>query len=255
MSCSKKYVPNTKFAGEQGPPGPAGPPGAGANREDLIPWFTSEIEHDGTERNGDTLKDIIDGLLYVPLQIPSFTLSTPIYEMGQSVASLSFNWTFNKAVVSQSIAGVNYSSGPMAIGLRTIIGTISPAITTDSVYTLTANDGTNTVNRNVTARFLNKMYFGARTAATIDSNFIKSLANAQFAESRARTFTVNAGASQYIYFAYPTRFGVATIFVGGFETTFEQSVVSFTNDSGFTENYYVYKSFQPNLGSSNVIVS
>ena len=59
-------------------------------------------------------------------------------------------------------------------------------------------------------------------------------------------------------FAYPTREGTATFTDNdsGFAFAMESpETVSVTNASGYTENYYVYRSTNPNLGAVNVEVS
>ena len=74
--------------------------------------------------------------------------------------------------------------------------------------------------------------------------------------SRARSFTVSAGDGQYILFALPVALGVPTFKVGGFEGGFElQGEFDFTNASGHTEAYRLYRSTNAGLGSTTVSVS
>lgn len=256
MSCNTKYIPKTIFIGSEGPQGPQGPPGPGGSREDFLPWLTSEIQHDGNESTGEMLSNIIDAILYIALSIDAFNTSTPVYEKGQSISALTFNWALNKTIQSQSIDGPGYSSGALGVAVRSVAAAVSPAITSDSTYEITAGDGTNVETREHTVLFQNKAYWGARTSATINSAFILSLANNTLTNNKSRTINVNAGSSQYIYYAYPKSLGTAIFSVGGFEGGFEAPVeVSFTNSQGFTEDYYVYRSTNANLGNTTVIVS
>jgi hypothetical protein len=71
------------------------------------------------------------------------------------------------------------------------------------------------------------------------------------------TFTATAGSGEYIYYAYPSKFGLSSFVVGGFEGGFSllhAGAVSHTNANGFTENYYIYRSDNANLGVVSVVV-
>ena len=77
----------------------------------------------------------------------------------------------------------------------------------------------------------------------------------ELAWNRNKDFTVNAGAGQYIYYAIPAAWGTPTFFVGGFEGGFDLlSKFNFTNASGYTTSYNVYKSGNANLGQTTVNV-
>ena len=76
--------------------------------------------------------------------------------------------------------------------------------------------------------------------------------------SRGITFTANAGATQRIAFAIPSRYGTPTFkdaetgFQAGF---YKASTFAFTNASGYTENYDVWLSTNAGLGSLTATVS
>lgn len=63
----------------------------------------------------------------------------------------------------------------------------------------------------------------------------------------------------FLYFAYPSRLGTATFtdastgLQGGFQQ--QSGVYSYTNPNGYTENYVIYRSEQPNLGTVTITVS
>lgn len=74
--------------------------------------------------------------------------------------------------------------------------------------------------------------------------------------NKAKTFDVTTGSGQYIWYAIPSRYGTPSFNVGGFDGGFSKvSTVSYTNPSGYTENYDVYRSDNANLGKKTVKVS
>ena len=105
--------------------------------------------------------------------------------------------------------------------------------------------------------FRNKLYYGAAAApATINDAFLLGLANKELAASRAKTFTVTAGSGAYIWYALPTAYGTPNFNVGGFDGGFRLiETISHRNASGHTENYAVWRSDNPSLGSTKVVVS
>ena len=79
----------------------------------------------------------------------------------------------------------------------------------------------------------------------------KSLQN-----SISKTFTVTAGDGQYVWFAYPKRYGTPKFNVGGFDGGFSKITdMEFTNASGYTETYTIYRSDNSNLGTQTIKVS
>lgn len=78
----------------------------------------------------------------------------------------------------------------------------------------------------------------------------------QLDNNRNRTFTVTAGAGEHIYYVYPDSYGAATFTVGGFSGGFTLiNTVSVENPFGNVQDYRVYKSNNPNLGTTTVVVS
>lgn len=71
--------------------------------------------------------------------------------------------------------------------------------------------------------------------------------------NKTRTITVDAGAGEYIIYAYPKRLGTVEFWVGQFEGGFDAPVEQqLTNSYGLTEAYYVYKSENANLGETTI---
>ncbi len=85
--------------------------------------------------------------------------------------------------------------------------------------------------------------------------FIEALSNSTLASSLARTISLSPGVGEYIYYAYPASYGAATFTVGGFEGGFDliSASIAVTNAYSVTQNYRLYRSTNPNLGSTTVV--
>lgn len=132
-----------------------------------------------------------------------------------------------------------------------------PSVAGSVVFNLNSKKGTESGSSSITHTFYNYRYWGVSSVASgyTEAN-IEALAGSDIANSVSNTFTVSAGASQYIIYSYPTRLGTATFTVGGFEGGFQPpETVSITNSAGFTENYYAYRSTNLNLGNTTVVAN
>lgn len=241
--------------GPQGPQGPPGPSGAGAT----LPIPAEDISV--TQPGFANLQEVVDYLLYVPTVINSFSTPVTIYQIGSSVANLTFNWVLNQNPVSQVITGPNLTPPSLTIAQRTVTSALTAPLAPSSVgtsytYQLAVTDAFNTVNANTVVQFLNGIYFGdAALPGAVNSAFVTSLTKV-LQSSRSRSYTSNAGVSVYNWFAHRSALGTASFTVGGFSGGFEApTIVSVTNSNGFTENYNVYRSTNPNIGPVSVVVS
>jgi len=82
--------------------------------------------------------------------------------------------------------------------------------------------------------------------------------NSNLDNNRNYSFSDNAGPGEYIYYAYPSSYGDASFTVGGFVGGFSKlhgGATAHTNSAGFTETYFIYRSDNANLGSTEVVVS
>jgi hypothetical protein len=158
-------------------------------------------------------------------------------EIGVTISSVNLSWTYNKTEISQSL---NQAIGAITVGQRAYND--SPSLTTDTTYTLSINDGTTGVTSNTSVLFRNKSHWGTSANTTLTTGQILGLANEAFDTNRNTSFTLD-GNGEYLYYAYPSSYGVATFTVNGLlNTAWTLSVVSHTNASGHTENYNVYRS-------------
>lgn len=121
-----------------------------------------------------------------------------------------------------------------------------------------ANLGNSSLQLSTSSQLINKLYYGKTSATSGFSEAdVEGLANSLASNDNTQTWnSVTAGAGEYLLFAFPTRLGIPTFFVGGFEGGFESpETVSITNANGYTENYYVWRSTNANLGATIVTTS
>lgn len=112
---------------------------------------------------------------------------------------------------------------------------------------------------NITHTFPNDRYWGVSSVVNgsfVSTNVTVGLGNSDLVNSIPKTFTVTAGAGQYIVYSYPTRLGTASFSVGGFTGGFDPpQTLSVKNGSGYTENFFVYTSHNTNLGATTVVAT
>ena len=195
-----------------------------------------------------------DELLYTAPSIISFTSVPSVreYEIGSVIiAPIIFNWSLNKTVVNQVISDI----GNIPVG--TFTTKYNNSINSNKTFTLTVSDNkNNTATRSITFSFLYPKYYGAVVEPDVyDNDFILNLSGYKLASSRNGTFNVNAGTNEYIYFCIPIKWGTPTFNVGGFDGGFfKVAEINFTNNSGHTEPYSIWRSDNLSLGSQSVTV-
>ena len=230
--------------GEQGPQGPKGDPGA----TDAAGVTYGETN---VEEALDTLKSQMADVLYEAIQITSFSNNVGTVEMGSTVNTVVLNWATNKTPEELTLDGEGIDKS-----LKT--KTIENAnIKSNKTYTLKAKDERDAEAEKTTAiNFRNGVYWGvAEDKSSFDSAFILGLTKG-LQGSKGKTFTVNAGATQHIYYAIPSRYGTPSFKVGGFEGGFAKAAtIEFTNASGCKENYDIWKSDNPGLGNTTVVAA
>lgn len=179
----------------------------------------------------------LDALEFKSISIQSFTASPNLIELGSN-STITLNWIINKAATTQTINGED------------VIGTTKQYanVSATTNYTLYVSDGNTTANKTITVNAANQIYYGVAADLSDVTALTKVLS-----DEVERTITVNAGAGQYIIYAYPARLGNVEFWVENFEGGFEPAVeLNVTNASGYTELYKIYRSTNPNLGSTTV---
>ena len=234
--------------GPQGPEGPQGPQGEqGPQAPKGDPGATTA---DGVSYGDTTVAAVLDDLLYTAIQITSFTNNVNTVEMGSTVDTVVLNWNYNKTPEELTLDGQGIDA---SLKTKTIE---SAGIKANKTYTLKAVDERDAEATRTTAiTFLNGVYWGVGAdQSSFDSAFILGLTKG-LQSSKVKTFTVNAGASQHIYYAIPTRYGTPAFKVGGFEGGFAKAAtIDFTNASGYMESYDIWKSDNAGLGNTTVEV-
>ena len=219
--------------------------GEGANINDNAISATSTWS---SEKINEELSKIAS---YKEINIDSLTVSPSVAEIGSTVSTAAVTWNLNKVPKTLSLAGTSLT--PAQSGTKNY-----SSVSGDRSWTLTATDDKDaTASKTVTLPFYNGVYYGVAGAVSpYNSDFIKGLANKVLRGSKLTSFSVNAGSGQYIYYCLPTRLGACNFTVNGFTGGFTLvATINFTNASGYSENYYIYRSDNAGLGSTSVTVS
>ena len=224
----------------------------GASTADAVTY-----ENAGVDTEIDNVKKALDKLFnkvyYVAPQITSFTMtpSTTVYEVGQTVNSLVFNWTTNKDIASQTLTDCVLTDETV----RT--ATYNTPLSANKTFTLSINDGENTSNKSLSIAFRHKFYWGNATLPdTFDSAFILGLPKSQFATGKTGTYSMTLGTDEYGFLAYPVSFGtIEVVNIGGFDTeVVDCGTIDFTNASGNTTAFKIYRTGRSGLGSISPVI-
>lgn len=193
--------------------------------------------------------------------ITGFSVSSGTLEVGATLTNPTFTASYNRTPTqatltdNQGTPAKDVTSTPTAFGLT---ATYKKTGNNESVsFTLSAAEGAETSTKGASVSWRPRAYYGAGDAGINTEAGIKALSSSTLAGSRSGSITVTAGAGKYIYYAFPTSYGAPSFAVGGFEGGFELAAasVSVTNAFGVTQTYQVWKSAQPNLGTTTVAVS
>lgn len=224
----------------------SGGTGGGANINDNT---TSTTATWSSQKINEELAKIAS---YKEINIDSLSVSPSVAEIGSTVSTAAVTWNLNKVPKTLTLAGTSLT--PAQSGTKNY-----SSVSSDRSWTLTATDDKGaTASKTITLPFHNGVYYGVGTARiSYDSNFVRGLTKT-LRGSKLPSFSVNAGDNEYIYYCLPTRnpYGSCNFTVNGFTGGFTLvDTISFTNASGYTENYYIYRSDNANLGSTAVTVS
>lgn len=196
------------------------------------------------------LKDIAD-LKYIPIAITKITNNVGTVEIGTVVNAPTVSWSLNKSPTKQTLERAELSTDSRAEILSNL------TLSENKTFSLVVTDERGASDSATTSiAFLNGVYYGVlESGATIDKAAIQALTK-KLQDSKVITFTVDAGATQQIIYAIPTRYGTPNFNVGGFDGGFAKATTfNFTNGSGYTESYDVWLSENVGLGSTTVKVS
>lgn len=212
------------------------------------------ITSSGIEARVLKLESQMADLLYQPISIDAFTNNLNTVEVGYTLTEITLTWGFNKTPKEVRLNGVERFAGSTGETITDLsVESNKPGKLME--WMLSATDERGAMATKTTAvNAYNGVYYGVAAARdTYDSAFILGLAKKTLRNSKLPSFSVDAGAGQYIYYCIPSRFGTCSFTVGGFDGGFRlEGVIAFENASGYSENYYVYRSTNAGLGATTV---
>lgn len=219
-----------------------------------------------------TIPAFLSALIYDSLDpvVNSFTGGQSL-EKGESTLAYNLSYNVSEPTDSTTIASIvitsnqGYDSGDIKTGTGDQSGTHAINLTSDTneTFTITVTSSAGKTGTATTVfAFYNRIYMGVAAAGTYNEAFIKALASNALDSNYMHDFSVNAGASEYIFYAIPKAyvsspylsppyFFLGTALPGGMSV--ESSTISYTHE-GNTEDYILYKSDNPNLGATDVQV-
>lgn len=203
----------------------------------------------------DEYKQMIDDLSYVQIAINSISATNSDNEIGSTVQATTVTWALNKEPKTQKIKFSSEAEESLETDERSKAYT-GKNVTSNSIIKLTVTDERDaSVSKQVTIQFRPKVYYGVSADPNaLDSPAINALTGV-LASSKARTFSADAGDGEHIVYIIPSSFGTPTFNVGGFDGGFKKTkTIEHTNASGYKQNYDIWQSVQPSLGSTSVTV-
>lgn len=216
----------------------------------------------------NTLKEWYDESHYQTMTA-SISPSSSTYEIG-SKKTITFTWSFKVGTNAAELSSLTFRGNTISV---TQTSATVENISSTSSYTVsgTRKEGKKeSKSATASVNFYNKYYFGcdvdpqiSPTSNTKDveySNFIKGSngwnglkLKSDWANSRKTfTYTPNCPDGSYIWYAYPKRLGTSTFKMNGLPADFNVQIINFTNGSSYSEDYYLYQSIEPSLGSIEI---
>lgn len=227
--------------------------------DEINDMFVKQEAGKGLSENDftDEYRQLIDDLAYTAIAFASASATNATNEIGSTVTETVITWYFNKEPKTQTIKFGSEAAEVLdkSIRSKTYSG---KTITSNTSIVITATDERNAqASRTLNITFQPRAYWGvAQDKEFYDSIDILALSESTLTNTRTRTINVNAGEGEHIIYAIPSSFGTPTFKINGFEGGFVKvGTINFTNASGYSQNYDVYKSVNPNLGSTQVVVS
>lgn len=223
-------------------------------RQILLNLTTQTFELDqGTKTLPDALNELNRDLQYIPIEILAFSNNIGVAEKGSTLNELTLKWQLNKDPETILM------NGQVRADLKTLrsLTLKDMALTADKTFMLQVTDEKRkTAQKNTSVVFQNGVYYGvSEIPEEVNNTFILSLSRS-LQGSRTKTFSTTSTEDQYIWYAFPSRYGTPVFSVGGFDGGFTKAAsISFTNASGYTEEYAVYRSDNSNLDTKTIKVT
>lgn len=180
------------------------------------------------------LKEALDKVLYTPLTI-MMTITPNIAELGTTVNEVNVLWQFNKqSIVSQTLNNILIPTSK-----RNYL--MINKYTANQLFTLKVIDSTKSYEISTLLEFVPAIYY----ANAINT---PTLPTANKLLTKNRQCTININAADYIYIFMPTKYGVPSFYVGGFEGGFQKVGNTVYN----TTTYDIWRSDNANLGQTTI---
>ena len=204
----------------------------------------------GLTQKVTTLEQQMADLLYVAINISAFSHNAGTKEMGSKVTAVVLSWTTNKMPTALTLDDVSLDA---TLTTHSLTGL---NITANKTWTLKATDERGAVaTKTATVSFYNGVYYGAMDeGVTLDSAAVLKLSK-KLQSGKSVSFTQNVGDNQRLCYACPSRYGTPKFVIGGFEYEWTKTTIDFTNASGYTEKYDIWRHSQLGGGSLTVSVS
>lgn len=190
-----------------------------------------------------TIQDALDHLLYIT---PSVSISGGNnFEIGSTVSEVILNWAWNKTIQSQSL---NQGIGDLDPELETY--TYDTPITSNTTFTISGTDGTNTASASTSVTFMPKRYWGVSANTSLTDADILTLSQ-ELSTSRAQTRVFDCSGGNYFYFVIKTSYCNGIRFkVNGFEFSDMEVVTrNVENAQGYVDEYNIYRVHHIQTGS------
>ncbi|MEA2037318.1 MAG: hypothetical protein U9O94_07440 [Nanoarchaeota archaeon] len=192
--------------------------------------------------------------------LPSSAISSS-YTSSRSVnagASEYVVWAYPSSYTSIHATGAKFNGVTMPFTSPETVSITNSAGYTENykVFASTnTNLGSSTLQLSTSSLLINPLYYGkTSTASGYTEADVEGLATNEITNDNTQVWNdITTGSGEYMLFAFPKRLGIPSFWVGGFEGGFESpETVSVTNVNGYTEDFYVWRSTNSNLGTSSV---
>ena len=195
--------------------------------------------------------------------IENFSISPSIVEIGSTVTSITFNYHINNNEYSNlTKAEINNGIGEVPINGNTYIAT-GLSINQDTEYKFTLTNNTMNIGEKITdIKFDKKIYYGINNniislptdILSFDSVFVEDNEDNIY----KKKLILNNG-NGFLYIAIPSTLGISIddISINDFkDSNWETSELNFTNASGHSEMYTLFRSgYTHNVSNYNIFIN
>ena len=222
--------------------------------------------------NGSEWKHVPEGTTFT-FSIATFTDDEPasIIEIGaagtwKAIGAIDFSASYNNGPPSAAptvqlsgqfaawVSALDMTTGPGYTGPTASLEAIAYPSAPSSSYgyiTLSATDGVDPDTHVNYFRFYNNRHWGVSSSTSLDESGVEGLAGKELSNSQVKTMALTLGGGEYGYYCIRAALPDPVFYIGGFLGGVSKltSTLSITNPSGFVENYKVFRTDNPGLGS------